>query len=216
MRFRAPLVDDGYASEARGDALLVYLPGFDGSNLAPFLQWPALGDAGFDVRCGSVDPSDRSEFDELVPTVTDYLRAEAKSRPIFLVGESFGGILATAAATRGARVDGLVLVNPATCYPRSALAARGPGVAALPSWLYPFGLLSLLPLFVDKHSARSLLEIVLSRRLPAVIDEPRKEAYRPCAEVSVLLPPPPPANDPRPGRGVPAMRKRNIPATRET
>ena len=42
MQFRAPLVADGYAAKTAGHALLVYLPGFDGANLAPFLQWPAL------------------------------------------------------------------------------------------------------------------------------------------------------------------------------
>ena len=98
MRFRAPLVADGYAAKTTGDALLVYLPGFDGANLAPFLQWPALHDAGFDVRCASIDADDRSTFDELVTAASSYIDREACDRPCLLVGESFGGALATVVA----------------------------------------------------------------------------------------------------------------------
>ena len=81
MQFRAPLIADGYAAKTAGDALLVYLPGFDGANLAPFLQWPALHDAGFDVRCASIDEDDRSTFDELVTAASSYIEREACDRP---------------------------------------------------------------------------------------------------------------------------------------
>ena len=58
MQFRAPLIADGYAAKTAGDALLVYLR-LDGVIWHP-LQWPALHDAGFDVRCASIDEDDRS------------------------------------------------------------------------------------------------------------------------------------------------------------
>ena len=151
VSFSAPLVDDGYASpSASQPALLVYLPGFDGNALAPFLQWPALHDAGFDVRCAAVGAADRSTFEDLAAACAAYVDAERRGRPALLVGESFGGALAVAVAGRAA-VDGVVLVNPATCYGRSNLARDAPRVAKLPALLYPFGLISLLPLFVDKH-----------------------------------------------------------------
>ena len=186
MQFRAPLVADGYAAKTAGDALLVYLPGFDGANLAPFLQWPALHDAGFDVRCASIDADDRSTFDELVTAASSYIDREACDRPCLLVGESFGGALATVVAGHSNVVEGVVLVNPATCYGRSNLARDAPRVAKLPASLYPFGLISLLPLFVDKHGLPALVEIVSSRRLPCVIETPRQEAY--MGRVALSLP----------------------------
>ena len=180
VTFGAPLVDDGYlaAEESEGPALLVYLPGFDGNALAPFLQWPALGDAGFDVRCASVDPADRSTLDAYADAIVAYARRERRGRPLLLVGESFGGILAVAVAQRlGDAVAGVVLVNPATSYARSRLAAAAPRVAVLGGVVYPLGLASLLPLFVDRHSFPALLSIVTSRLLPCVVDTPRREAY---------------------------------------
>ena len=186
VSFSAPLVDDGYASpSASQPALLVYLPGFDGNALAPFLQWPALHDAGFDVRCAAVDAADRSTFEDLAAACAAYVDAERRGRPALLVGESFGGALAVAVAGRAA-VDGVVLVNPATCYGRSNLARDAPRVSRLPAFLYPFGLLSLLPLFIDRHGLPALVEIVSSRRLPCVIDTPRREAYQ--GRIATTLP----------------------------
>ena len=154
VAFDAPLVADGYAARSEGDALLLYLPGFDGSTLAPFLQWPALGDAGFDVRCASMDASDRSTFEVLAAAAAAYAAEAAAGRPVVLVGESFGGTLAVAVADRlGDACDGLVLVNPATSFSRSALAARAPPLLDLPEALYPLGLAALLPLFVDPSAS---------------------------------------------------------------
>ena len=70
--------------------------------MAPFLQWPALHDAGFDVRCASIDEDDRSTFDELVTAASSYIDREACDRPCLLVGESFGGALATVVARQTA------------------------------------------------------------------------------------------------------------------
>ena len=186
MQFRAPLVADGYAAKTAGDALLVYLPGFDGANLAPFLQWPALHDAGFDVRCASIDEDDRSTFDELVKAASSYIEREACDRPCLLVGESFGGALATVVAQRTSNVEGVVLVNPATCYAESALASKAPPILELPAWAYYVGLASLLPLFVDRHGVRALFDIVTNKRLPCVIETPRQEAY--MGRVALSLP----------------------------
>ena len=52
---------------------------------------------------------------------------------MYLLGESFGGILALAVALRLPRVvHRLVLVNPATSYPRSPWPQLGPRLAQLP------------------------------------------------------------------------------------
>lgn len=74
-------------------------------------------------------------------------------------------------------LQGLVLINPATCFDRSQLAAKGPPVSKLPSVLYPFGLLGLLPLFTDEYSIEQLFLILRAKVLPSVIDNPVREAF---------------------------------------
>ena len=54
-------------------------------------------------------------------------------RPIYLLGESFGGVVALAAAAeRGDLVDRIVLVNPATSFPRSVWPRLGPLLPQIP------------------------------------------------------------------------------------
>eukprot|EP00887_Chlorella_sp_A99_P005096 scaffold25.g5096.t1 len=112
--------------------LLLYLPGIDGTGLAASRQFPSLH-RRFDLRV-FVTPSDpppppplppfprainqdRTPFDELVRLVTEFLEVEVPaappSRPCYLLGESFGGVLALAvAAARPGLVDRIVLVPP--------------------------------------------------------------------------------------------------------
>lgn len=61
------------------------------------------------------------------------VEASPVSRPIYLLGESFGGVLALAvAAERPDLVDRLVLVNPATSFPRSVWPQFGPLLPRVP------------------------------------------------------------------------------------
>jgi pimeloyl-ACP methyl ester carboxylesterase len=54
-------------------------------------------------------------------------------RPVYILGESFGGILALAiAASRPDLVCRLVLVNPATSYQRSVWPTLGPLLPNVP------------------------------------------------------------------------------------
>ena len=106
------------------------------------------------------------------------------SSDVYLVGESFGGILASDVAltilnntTWPFRLKGMTLINAATCYDRSKLAAEAPLVADLNPLLYPIGLLKLLPLFADEYSAKQLLLILQAKALPSVIDNAQREAY---------------------------------------
>lgn len=83
-------------------------------------------------------------FDEgstytLLPVVgcSAYLDAEVDvddpDRPVYLLGESFGAVLALAvAAAKSDLVDRLVLVNPATSYENSIWPRLGPALAKLP------------------------------------------------------------------------------------
>lgn len=205
VRFVSPLLEDGYPPavlewERRNDymdgrprkPLLLYLPGFDGTIVAPFLQFPSLGEE-FDVRAMKVGMDDRSTFEELKGRVVEYLRRECRGEggpgAAYLVGESFGGILATEVAlelNRPAHGDdvelrGLVLINPATSYLRSRLYERGPPVANS-QWgdaQYVVSLLTrLVPLFLDEGRAmRQLITILSSKGLPEVVNDPQREAY---------------------------------------
>lgn len=210
VNFAAPLLDYGYPPAVQdfrdgslsSKPILLYLPGFDGTYICPFMQFPELG-TEFEVWCMTVGMKDRSTFVELRQHVLDFvdkiteiqnrttqgeaevtLEAESnlQRRPIYLVGESFGGILAAEAAlslleTKDYNLKGLTLINPATCYDQSALNRDGPPVYQLPFYRYPFGLGSLLPLFTDEFSVAQLLLILRAKGLPSVIDTPARESY---------------------------------------
>ena len=79
-----------------------------------------------------------------------------------------------------------MLINPATCFDRSVLAVQGPETAQLPFWIYPFGLLRLLPLLTDEYSMDQLFLILQSKALPSVIDNETREAY--LGRVALSLP----------------------------
>jgi len=219
IQFVSPLLDDGYPpavleyerinddirnnnQRQRQKPMLLYLPGFDGTILAPFLQFPALGQE-FDVRAMKIEMDDRSSFEELKEAVTDYLLRECRGSDdqangglgeVYLMGESFGGILATEVALELNRqtyenyVDlrGLILVNPATSYLRSSLYELGPPIAtarpllpALSDIQYIFSLVTqLVPLFLDQGRAiQQLLVILSSKGLPSVVNDDQREAY---------------------------------------
>ena len=232
VQFISPLLEYGYLPAVEEyenktisrKPLLLYLPGFDGTFLSPFLQFPELHTI-FDVRCMTVAVNDRSTLDELKADIVQYLENECaidptmsfskqneskeskqrskrsttdrnatsepiqqnqqRRRPIYLAGESFGGILASMVSIQLIQeasdhycLKGLTLINSATCYDRSKLAIEGPTVAQLHEFTYPIGLISkILPLFLDSYSMDQLLLILQAKALPSVIDNPCREAY---------------------------------------
>jgi pimeloyl-ACP methyl ester carboxylesterase len=205
--FVSPLLQDGYPpavqeyEQVSSDSkpLLLYLPGFDGTTLAPFLQFPALGEE-FDVKAMQVSMEDRSTFDDLKDAVINFLVQECiygrmgETYQLYLFGESFGGILATEVALtlqsnsqyrNFVRLQGLILVNPATSYLRSELYRHAPPIANS-RWIRPieifpyvFGLTTkLIPLFLDEGLAmKQLFTMLSSKGLPAVLNTPQREAY---------------------------------------
>lgn len=268
----SPLLDYGYPPAAKDlrfrqnnqiggndKPILLYLPGFDGTYICPFIQFPELG-TEFEVWCLTIGMEDRSTYEELKTIVLDFVKNDlaiendkkkistslefsdadvikggdgvedipqqkksaadgngrfagifggnAKNvgprkngRPIYIAGESFGGILASDVALtilteQKNRNDvdetivdlqGLVLINPATCYDRSQLATTGPSLAKAPLPLYLLGLFSkLVPLFTDEFSLEQLFLILQAKALPSVIDNPCREAY--MGRVALSLP----------------------------
>ncbi|PKA57490.1 Acyltransferase-like protein [Apostasia shenzhenica] len=116
--------------------LLLFLPGIDGTGFGLILHHKSLGRV-FEVRCLHVPVSNRSPFEELVGFVEHSVKFESRlspNKPIYLVGDSFGGCLALAVAARNPEIDlVLVLVNPASSFGKSQLQPFLPLMEALPS-----------------------------------------------------------------------------------
>ncbi|BBH06668.1 Esterase/lipase/thioesterase family protein [Prunus dulcis] len=104
--------------------ILFFLPGLDGTGWGLILHHKALGKA-FEVRCLHIPINDRTPFEGLVKFVEETIRLEHASspnKPIYLVGDSFGGCLSLAVAARNPTIDlVLILVNSASSIERSQL-----------------------------------------------------------------------------------------------
>ncbi|KHN04045.1 Acyltransferase-like protein, chloroplastic [Glycine soja] len=118
---------------------LLFLPGMDGTGLGLTLHHQALGKA-FEVRCLHIPVHDRTPFEGLVKLVGEAVKLEcalSPNKPIYLVGDSFGGSLALAVAARNPTVDlVLILANPATSFGQSQLQPLFPFMEALPDELH--------------------------------------------------------------------------------
>ncbi|KZV31514.1 acyltransferase-like protein chloroplastic [Dorcoceras hygrometricum] len=147
----------------KNSPVLLFLPGFvymifdqeletthgiDGLGMGLIRHHKALGKV-FEVRCLHVPVHDRTPYKGLVKFVEDVIRDEHRknpTRPIYLVGESFGGSLALSVAANNPTIDlVLILVNPGTSFNRSHLNPLLPVLEALPEELqhvvpYIFGL----------------------------------------------------------------------------
>ncbi|KAF5186443.1 Acyltransferase-like protein [Thalictrum thalictroides] len=123
----------------QGSPLLLFLPGIDGVGLGLCLHHKTLGRV-FEVRCLHIPVYDRTPFGELVSLVEDTVRLEHTlypNKPIYLVGDSFGGCLALAVAARNPSIDlVLILVNPATSITKSQLQPIFPLLELVPDELH--------------------------------------------------------------------------------
>ncbi|KAF3785254.1 Acyltransferase-like protein [Nymphaea thermarum] len=119
--------------------LLLFLPGTDGTGLGLITHHRALGRM-FEVRCMHIPIFDRTPFEGLVKFVEEMVQSEHKlcpNRPIYLVGDSFGGCLALAVAARNPTIDlVLILSNPATSFPKSPLWPFLPLLESIPDQLH--------------------------------------------------------------------------------
>ncbi|XP_010241345.1 PREDICTED: acyltransferase-like protein At1g54570, chloroplastic [Nelumbo nucifera] len=119
--------------------VLLFLPGIDGTGLGIILHHKSLGKV-FEVRCMHIPVYDRTSFEGLVKFVEDAVKLEhalAPNKPIYLVGDSFGGCLALSVAARNPSIDlVLVLANPATSFGKSQLQPLLPVLEALPNRLH--------------------------------------------------------------------------------
>ncbi|XAR54707.1 Diacylglycerol O-acyltransferase [Bertholletia excelsa] len=123
----------------KNSPVLLFLPGIDGLGLGLILHHKALGKV-FEVRCLHIPIHDRTPFEGLVKFVEETIRLEHASspdKPIYLVGDSFGGCVALSVAARNSTIDlVLILVNPATSFGRSLLQPLLPIFKAVPDEIY--------------------------------------------------------------------------------
>ncbi|KAL3690999.1 hypothetical protein R1sor_004650 [Riccia sorocarpa] len=120
--------------------ILLFLPEVVGTGLGFSMQQENLGRL-FELRCLKIPLRDRTPFEGLVSFVEETVRNEARNhpgRPIYLLGESFGGVLALAVAARNPKLDlVLYLINPTTSFEQSPLRSLSPVIQALPSAVSP-------------------------------------------------------------------------------
>ncbi|XP_042969326.1 acyltransferase-like protein At3g26840, chloroplastic isoform X5 [Carya illinoinensis] len=120
--------------------LLLFLPGLIGGGLGLINQHRRLGKI-FEMWCLHIPVMDRTpftdlHFSDLAKLVERTIRTEnhrSPKRPIYLVGESFGGCLALAVAARTPDIDlVLILANPASSFSRSQLQPLIPLLDIMP------------------------------------------------------------------------------------
>ncbi|RWR94109.1 acyltransferase-like protein, chloroplastic [Cinnamomum micranthum f. kanehirae] len=123
----------------KGSPILLFLPGVDGLGLGLILHHRSLGKV-FEVRCMHTPVYDRTPFEGLLKFVEETVRLEhsaSPNKPIYLVGDSFGGSLALAVAARNPAIDlMLILSNPATSFSKSQLQPFLPVLEAMPNELH--------------------------------------------------------------------------------
>lgn len=116
--------------------IAIYLPGLDGFGIsAASFQFNDLSKT-FELWRMTVDVNDRSSFHELVQKTVQFIEdiTYNTNRPVYIIGESFGGMLTAAVALQVCNqqkkeeyqeeiketIDGIILVNPATSFDRSS------------------------------------------------------------------------------------------------
>ncbi|KAI3756261.1 hypothetical protein L1987_56080 [Smallanthus sonchifolius] len=119
--------------------VLLYIPGMDGTGAGLVVHEKALGKV-FHVQCLHVPAWDRTPLDGLIQIVEETVLIEhtlSKNKPIYMLGDSFGGALALAVAARNPTIDlVIILANPATSYERSPLHPVVAFLRTLPDQYY--------------------------------------------------------------------------------
>jgi pimeloyl-ACP methyl ester carboxylesterase len=150
--------------------LFVFLPGMDGSGQLYHRQIATLS-SHFDLRCLTISPYDKSDWDGLADRVIALLREELrhKSEKLYLCGESFGGCLALKIATKAPNlIKKLILVNAASSFNERPLLGWGIGITHfIPDFLHRSSALVLLPFIaalgrISEEDRRSLLKAMRS------------------------------------------------------
>ncbi|KAH8097904.1 hypothetical protein JL720_823 [Aureococcus anophagefferens] len=109
-----------YDNTSTGEPLL-YVPGIEFRGISIAAQLPRLAANGFDPWYCWLDGDDRTPFEDVVTSIATFAKRELRDG--IIVGESLGGLFATAAAVELSdenalhELRGIALVNPATGIP---------------------------------------------------------------------------------------------------
>jgi pimeloyl-ACP methyl ester carboxylesterase len=149
--------------------LFVFFPGMDGTGKLLKKQSDRLA-VKFDVRCLAIPSNDRANWAELSHQTVRLIETElTQGQSLYLCGESFGACLAMqVAAQMGAKVERLVLINPASSFARFPLLAAGSMLSGLlPDTMYPLSTRILVNFLInpDRVTAadrQSLIHAMLS------------------------------------------------------
>ena len=125
-----------YDNTSTGEPLL-YVPGIEFRGISIAAQLPRLAANGFDPWYCWLDGDDATPFEDVVTSIATFAKRELRDGVI--VGESLGGLFATAAAVELSdenaldELRGIALVNPATSYDRTSWSVGGRVVSAAPA-----------------------------------------------------------------------------------
>lgn len=106
----------------------------------------------FDLRCLAIDSHDLTDWAGLVDRAVQLILAElSPGQGLYLCGESFGACLAMLVAQQiGAKIDKLILINPASSFARLPLLAAGSALSGLlPDALYPLSAMILVNFLIN-------------------------------------------------------------------
>ncbi|MEM8779724.1 MAG: alpha/beta hydrolase [Cyanobacteria bacterium P01_G01_bin.49] len=152
-------------------ALLIYLPGMDGTGKLFHRQAERLGDF-FTIRCLSIPPHDRSNWQTLAHITIDLIKKELAIQDkcsVYLCGESFGGCLAIKVALEAPELfEKIILVNPASSFHKRPWLGLGVYLNQwLPDFLYQNSTLGFLPFLgslgrIKQEDSQALLKAMQS------------------------------------------------------
>lgn len=152
-RVFSPLPPKNWTRNPEELPILLILPGIDGTGYTAASQFEALSER-FDLKTFFIPVEDRTPLEGLVKILRDYVEEEVaqspRDRPIYVMGESFGGILSLLLADSCGHLalNRVVLVNPATSFQSSIWSTvLGDVLPQLPAQAYdllPFAISPLL------------------------------------------------------------------------
>jgi pimeloyl-ACP methyl ester carboxylesterase len=149
--------------------LLVLFPGMDGTGKLFDKQITKLIDR-FDIRCLSIATNDLTGWNGLVDRAVQLILSElAQGQSLYLCGESFGACFAMLVAEQlGAKINQLILINPASSFARQPLLAAGSALSGLfPDALYSLSAMILVNFLINGDRVapverQNLIDAILS------------------------------------------------------
>ncbi|XP_065620526.1 phytyl ester synthase 2, chloroplastic isoform X2 [Quercus suber] len=172
----------------KNSPLLLFLPGILSVGLGLIKNHCRIGKI-FETWCLHIPVMDRTPFTDLVKQVEKTIRSEnyrSPNRPIYLVGESFGGCLALAVAASNPDIDlVLILANPTTSISRSQLQPLMTLLEFIPNRL-PFSPPNMLNLMTGQPLRMAIESVVKGLPLQQTVGELSQDLEAISSYLSVL------------------------------